>query len=196
MKEGILLIRHGAPQIDWGTPLNCSQYRSWLVQYNSAPLLPGSLPSPRLRSLMAVASRVFCSELRRSQESCRVSGCALAPVVDPVFNEVELYIPPIPWVRFKPMRWVRIKLWLWNWLQRVGRKNAHDLQNRAVRAARILVSSAQESGGLSVLFGHGAQNRSISKVLVTQGWKCTDSDNPAANWGWQLYSLCEEGRAC
>jgi len=61
-------------------------------------------------------------------------------------------------------------------------------KQRAVQAADILVTSAEESNGPVLLMGHEVMNRLIAKELISLGWKdgCRQGNG---YWNARTYSL-------
>lgn len=176
----ITLVRHGQPEVDWSPLLTASEFRTWTANYDVVSLSRGSLPDETLLRQVANASTVFCSTLRRSQETCRLVSSSGGFVENAIFNEVRLVVPSIPMVRMSPYRWARVAMYLLRkgWGQRA-------LIQRAIEAAGILAATSIRDASHSVLFGHGTMNKYIFAELTRNGWRCVrQSTSHASYWGW------------
>lgn len=175
----ITLVRHGQPEVDWTPLLTAAQFRKWTANYDVVSLDPSSRPDQALLQHVSSARNVFCSTLRRSQETCRLTS-ALEFRENPVFDEVRLAVPPIPLLRMSPYHWAKVAMYL---LRRGWGRRA--MLGRAIEAAKVLSAASNRDASHSVLFGHGTMNRYILAELTRNGWRCTrQSPTFGSYWGW------------
>lgn len=179
----IVLVRHGQPDVEWSPGLTFSQFRKWTANYDTVPLIDDSFPDSDLVAVAGNPSTVFCSTLRRSQQSHLRSGCQQDFVANAIFDEVKLTVPPIPVIRMKPVGWVLLSMRLLRW--GVGRK---AVTKRADQAAELLIRTSLQNGGCTLLFGHGTMNGYIHEGLLARAWNCErQSAEPGAYWSWRSY---------
>jgi broad specificity phosphatase PhoE len=185
----ILLIRHGEPDVDWTVSVDVAMFEQWTRSYDLAPLQDTSQPPAEVRHFAAEASRLFCSTLARSLESCSLAaGEARSAESSPLFNEVKLVMPPLRSLRISPSRWVTMAGIFWRFGYSRGVESRSAVRSRAEAGAELLVTAALREQAPVVLFGHGAINRFLMAALQRQGWvRAASCANSRGYWGWTHY---------
>jgi hypothetical protein len=161
----------------------------WSERYDDAPLHPASQPPERVQDLARIATRLFCSQLTRSRQSCSLAvGSMLDAECSASFDEVRFVMPPLGSIRLRPARWITFASLLWR-MGYVRRMELHcAVKLRAEVGADLLVAAAREASGPVVLFGHGTMNRFLRTALRDRGWHpATTSFNVHGYWGWSRH---------
>lgn len=186
-KPEILLVRHGRPKVDWTPRLSVAQFRQWTKDYDDVGLSEESYPDDELRALINSSTHIFCSSLRRSQQTHQRAECDIQYVEEPIFNEIPLRVPNIPLIRMRPYRWARLAM---NYHAFSGKKAA---TKRAELAAKLLINAAIEQNQKVALLGHGTMNGYILKALISVGWTCVrESAVPDVYWSWRQLNISTE----
>jgi broad specificity phosphatase PhoE len=186
----ILLVRHGEPDVDWSPSVDVALFERWTHQYDAAPLQDTSLPPAEVQHFAAGASRIFCSTLSRSHQSClRAVGDQRRAEQSSLFNEIRLVMPPLRAIRTRPARWVTIAGVFWRLGYSQGVESRSAVRSRAEAGVDLLVKAAQEEESPIMLFGHGAMNGFLKSTLLRRGWlHAASCANPGGYWGWSHYS--------
>lgn len=185
----ILLIRHGEPDVDWTPSIDVTTFEQWTRSYDMAPLQDTSQPPEDVRHFAARASRLFCSTLARSRQSCSLAaGEERQAESSPLFNEVKLVMPPLRNVRIPPARWVTMSGIFWRFGYSRGVETRSAVRSRAEAGVNLLVTAAQREQAPVVLFGHGAINRFLMGALQSRGWiRAASCANAGGYWGWSHF---------
>jgi broad specificity phosphatase PhoE len=187
----ILLVRHGEPDVDWTPSIDVATFEQWTRGYDVAPLQDTSQPPAEVRRFATEASRLFCSTLARSLQSCSLAaGEERRAESSPLFNEVRLVMPPLRKLRFPPARWVSMAGIFWRCGYSRGVESRSAVRSRAEAGVDLLVTAALEEKAPIVLFGHGAINRFLKRALLRRGWGLAAScANAGDYWGWSKHSF-------
>lgn len=173
----IILARHGEPALSRKVRLNAAEYREFWANYEILGLLPGQTPPKQLLSFVESCGALISSTRLRSIESAQ----ALAK--DRVFDRHDLLIEaPLPppnwprWIRMSPSLWgFFARLWWWFFDHHEGQETRSQAEERADRAAAMLIGLAA-SGENVVVLAHGFFNFMVGRSLRKLGWKLVDSE--------------------
>ena len=179
MKQ-IILIRHAKVDIDNSQKIASTLLKNWVEAYDMADICSESKPTQVSIDVVNSADVVITSSLRRAIDSAKVLGADIYES-NAIFNEALIPDVHIPFVKFKPKKWLVILRVLAFF--GMGTKDtllkASKLQ--AKEASLRLLELADEHESI-VLVGHGGMNWLIHKVLMKEGWTL-ESNASNANWG-------------
>lgn len=182
----IVLIRHGRPTFHLSEKLHYTELAQAVEGYNNAGLTDQTQPADALREIVAQSSHLFCSPLRRSQESVERLANLTHAVTDPVFSEAGLpVLIPLPF-RLSVRNWATLSrtLWLLGY-HHDDIESYRTTRLRAARAAEMLISHTTENTSVC-LVGHGMMNIFIARCLIRRGW--LGAKKPDGNyWGYSEY---------
>jgi hypothetical protein len=173
----IILARHGEPALSRKVRLNAAEYREFWATYEILGILPGQTPPKQLVQFVETCGRLVSSTRLRSIESAQ----ALAR--DREFERHEILIEaPLPppnwprWIRLPPSIWGFIaRVWWWFFDHHEGQETRSQAEERADRAAAMLIGLA--AGGENVVvLAHGFFNFMIGRSLRKLGWKLVASE--------------------
>lgn len=165
----IILMRHGKPSFTGSSRVTSLEMDKWISQYDLSDT--GSDMAPQSsKSLASSALHIISSPLPRALSSVRALGRE-PDLIDEVFREADLPVLRMPAFRLSPILWASLfrVMWLCGFSRNV--ETLSLAKRRAVQAAHILVTTAEESNGPLLLMGHGVMNRLIAKELISLGWK-------------------------
>ncbi|MGA0607459.1 histidine phosphatase family protein [Phenylobacterium sp. VNQ135] len=186
----IILARHGEPALSRKVRLRAAEYREFWANYEILGLLPGQTPPKQLLSFVESCGALVSSTRLRSIESAQ----ALAK--DRVFDRHDVLIEaPLPppnwpdWIRMSPSMWgFFARLWWWFFDHHEGQETRSQAEERADRAAAMLIGLA--AGGENVVvLAHGFFNFMIGRSLRKLGWKLVQSE------GYKYWSMRRFERA-
>lgn len=182
----IILMRHGKPTYTGPTKVTSDEMAEWIVQYNLADTGRDTPPEPS-KLIASVAAQIISSPLPRTLSSLKALGRE-PDIIDDVFREADLPLFQIPGIKLSPAYWIfffRI-IWLCGMSHKV--EPSGMAKKRAVKAAGILVSHAEQSKGSVLLMGHGVMNQLIARELISLG--CKERSRPGRKyWGFGIYKL-------
>jgi len=176
-------MRHGRVDQSGKAWIAAHELRSYIEDYNSAPIIPPTTGCPPLCD----APFVLCSSLRRSTDSAGLRF-GRHERSDAIFNEAglpDVPLPPLPAAVL--MLLARISWFL-------GRSKGCEpyaaFKTRVQDAALALIDLSKDHKCV-VLVGHGMLNRSIAKYLLSAGY--TGPKRPASkHWACTAYSPATE----
>ncbi len=171
----IFLIRHQRPDLSKSGFFNQHQASQFLKNYDTSAIeqlvsKPTGLPYEHV-------TKVFCCSLPRAKQTAQaIFGLKVTLIEDPVFNEFQRQIFPVPRIKFP------IKFWLYGarvlWLLGLNNKGLETFgpaRKRAQEAAQKLVQQAQTDGKV-VLVAHGFLNFFVRRSLRSMGWRVVRHD--------------------
>lgn len=161
----VVLLRHGAPQIDTPRWQSAAAFRDWLKCYERAVVT--ELPPPDVSELAAVCDHALCSDLPRSLTSAE--GLAVSASPDSLWRECSLPAPPLALPPLPTNLWLLGLRLAWLAGYRAGGESFAQARLRAGRGADRLVELTREHG-IVVLVGHGLFNRLLLRELRRRGW--------------------------
>jgi broad specificity phosphatase PhoE len=173
----IILARHGEPALSRKVRLNAAEYREFWANYEILGLLPGQTPPKQLLTFVESCGALVSSTRLRSIESAQ----ALAK--DRIFDRHDMLIEaPLPppnwprWIRMSPSMWgFFARLWWWFFDHHEGQETRSQAEERADRAAAMLIGLA--AGGENVVvLAHGFFNFMVGRSLRKLGWKLVKSE--------------------
>jgi hypothetical protein len=187
----LLLIRHGAVDVDFETALRAGELPAWIDGYNRAPLREESHPPEELKERVKECGLLIASSLPRTLESARKLGRE-PEIREAIFDEADVARMPVPWLRMRPWSW----LILARVLMTLGCRDRRGVslrraRERARRGAERLEALAGEHGSVALL-GHGAMIWLTAKELRKRGWEEREASHE--NWGvTRLVKIIGEG---
>lgn len=186
----IILARHGEPALSRKVRLNAAEYREFWANYEILGILPGQTPPRALMAFVERCGALVSSTRLRSIESAQ----ALAR--DREFHRHEMLIEaPLPppnlprWIRLSPSLWGFLaRVWWWFFNHHEGQETRTQAEERADRAAAMLIGLA--AGGEDVVvLAHGFFNFMIGRSLRKLGWRLVESE------GYKYWSMRRFERA-
>ena len=166
----IVLVRHGRPDFDDGTPIPGHQLGNWVRGYDAAPLDAAQPPSTEALLEAERAECVLSSDLRRATESAALLARERAPLEEPIFREAELPSAIRLGFRMGPQRWALLArlAWFCGWSPHAeSRRDAAERAEVAVARLEALVERHRSV----LLVGHGIMNGMIGRGLRARGWR-------------------------
>lgn len=165
----IVLLRHGKPQMPHFERMTGSEFRQWVVTYNSVSL-DKDVPAPPSAITVSESCKVaICSTLNRSIESSTALGLESRVVIAPEFVEASLPSYDVLNLRFSEKFWLVFFRVMWFFGYSPNCESYSACKCRAKECANRLVEAAKESESV-VFVGHGILNRLIAKQLLKDGW--------------------------
>ncbi|WP_309088337.1 histidine phosphatase family protein [Phenylobacterium sp.] len=173
----IILARHGEPALSRKVRLNAAEYREFWANYEILGILPGQTPPQQLLKFVEGCGTLVSSTRVRAIESAQ----ALAR--DRQFDRHDLLIeaplppPDLPrWIKLSPSLWGFLaRLWWWFFDHHEGQETRSQAEERADRAAAMLIGLA--AGGENVVvLAHGFFNFMVGRSLRKLGWKLVESE--------------------
>ncbi|MEG2313886.1 histidine phosphatase family protein [Brevundimonas sp.] len=170
----ITLARHGRPALSRKCWLTSDGYRDWWRRYDLGGLQAGQTAPQELVDTASKADVIFVSTLRRAQETAQAVTGGRDIITDAIFVEAPLPPPHTPsWFKMPPRLWgVTARIWWHLFNRRDGHENRSEAENRADRAAQMLIERAERGQDVLVL-AHGYFNHMIGQKLKARGWRLT-----------------------
>ena len=106
MKQ-IILIRHAKVDIDNSQKIASTALKNWVEAYDMADICSESKPTQMSIDVVNSADVVITSSLRRTIDSAKVLGADIYES-NTIFNEALIPDVHIPFVKFKPKKWLVI----------------------------------------------------------------------------------------
>jgi len=177
----IVIIRHARVAVSKSGLYNYAKAYEYVNDYDTSDIHPiwGGNESSQ------IPLKVYCSKLKRSiQTSRQLFGNDILLIEDPLFNEFQREIIPIPLVKMPLDFWLYPSRILWMMgVTSPEIETFREARNRAGDAALKLISIADEEKSL-ILVAHGFINYYIGKKLEKEGWQHVrngGSENLAVN---------------
>ena len=149
--------------------------------YDTAPI-EETLPQSAVVHQIKSANVVAASSLSRTHDSLALLG--IEPnVSDSVFNEAEVPLGKIPYIKLYPHQWLVVLRLMMFVSMGKGSSSLKASKSRASQAADYLITLAKTKQSVA-LMGHGGMNWLISKALEKEGWVCVDDAHSRKNWGY------------
>ena len=185
MKQ-IILIRHAKVDIESSKKMYSSSLKDWVDAYDKADIDTDSLPTQKTRDRVNNATVLVTSTLSRAIESAEVLGVDIYES-NALFNEAKIPEINIPFLKFKPNRWLVILrvLTLFGFAKTDTSLKASKLQ--AKKGSKRLLALSKNNDTV-VLVGHGAMNWLLRKELMKEGWTLTE-DPCNKNWGMTILTV-------
>lgn len=178
MRHGaIILARHGEPALSRKVKLSAAEYREFWANYELLGILPGQTPPGALMKFVAECGALVSSTRQRSIESAQALAGEREFVRDDTLIEAPLPPPKFPsWVRMSPSMWgFWARVWWWFFNHAEGQETRREAEERADRAAAMLIGLA--AGGENVVvLAHGFFNFMIGRSLRKLGWRLVESE--------------------
>ena len=179
-------MRHGKPAFKGSSRVTSLEMANWISQYDLSDT-GSDTPPPFSKTLAFSALQIVSSPLPRALSSLNALG-RQPDLIDEVFKEADLPIFHLPGFRLAPAWWAALLriMWLCGFSPHV--EPLEMAKQRAVQAARILVTFAQASNGPVLLMGHGVMNRLIARRLIASGWQAHSREGNGY-WNVAIYRL-------
>jgi len=154
--------------------------KDWVEAYDKAEIDASSLPEQMTKELVSNADVLITSSLKRAIDSAKVLGTEIYER-NAVFDEAKIPDVNIPFLKFKPKRWLLIVrvLSLFGFGKENTSLNASKQQAKEGRERLLELSSDHDT---VVLVGHGGMNWLLRKALMKKGWALAE-DPCNKNWG-------------
>lgn len=186
----IILARHGEPALSRKVRLTAAEYREFWANYEILGILPGQTPPQQLMRFVQDCGALVSSTRQRSIESAQALAGERQFHKDDLFVEAPLPPPNFPnWIRLTPSMWgFWARLWWWFFDHHEGQETRSEAEQRADRAAAMLIGLA--AGGENVVvLAHGFFNFMVGRSLRKLGWKLVESE------GYKYWSMRRFERA-
>ena len=173
----IVLARHGEPALSRKVRLSAAEYREFWGRYEIMGLLPGQTPPDALRNFVVECGSLVSSTRLRAIESAQTLAGERPFERHDLLIEAPLPPPNLPkWIRLSPKVWGFIaRFWWWFFDHHEGQETRSEAEERADRAAALLIGLA--AGGENVVvLAHGFFNYMIGRSLRKLGWKLVQSE--------------------
>ncbi|MBJ7412305.1 MAG: histidine phosphatase family protein [Phenylobacterium sp.] len=173
----IILARHGEPALSRKVLLSAAEYRAFWATYEIGGILPGQTPPDRLRKFVAECGAVVSSTRLRAIQSARTMVGEREFPHHEILIEAPLPPPNFPgWLKLSPKLWGFIaRVWWWFFNHHEGQETRAQAEERADRAAALLIGLA--AGGENVVvLAHGFFNHLIGRSLKKLGWRLVESE--------------------
>lgn len=186
----IILARHGEPALSRKVRLNAAEYREFWANYEILGLLPGQTPPKQLLKFVEGCGALVSSTRLRSIESAQALARERQFDRHDLLIEAPLPPPNLPgWIKLSPSIWGFLaRLWWWFFDHHEGQETRSQAEERADRAAAMLIGLAA-SGENVVVLAHGFFNFMIGRSLRKLGWKLVESE------GYKYWSMRRFERA-
>jgi broad specificity phosphatase PhoE len=173
----IILARHGEPALSRKVRLTSAEYREFWARYEIMGLLPGQTPPEALRNFVVECGTLVSSTRLRAIESAQSLAGARPFERHDLLIEAPLPPPNLPaWVKLSPRFWGGIaRFWWWFFNHHEGQETRSEAEERADRAAALLIGLAA-SGENVVVLAHGFFNYMIGRSLKKLGWRLAQSE--------------------
>jgi broad specificity phosphatase PhoE len=173
----IVLARHGEPALSRKVKLNAAGYRTFWATYEVLGLLPGQTPPDTLVGFVERCGVLVASTRLRSIESAQALANGRTFAREEVLIEAPLPPPNWPsWIRLSPRLWgFYARFWWWFFNHHEGQETRSQAEDRADRAAAMLIDLAGRGEDVVVL-AHGFFNFMIGRALRKRGWKMVTSE--------------------
>jgi len=185
----IILVRHARVAMDEMERIAASELPGWVARYDRADIDSGSEPPRETREAVSGVDYVLTSELKRTKVSAWMLGLQVDES-DPVFNEAEVSVPPIPFLKLSVKSWLTAVRILQ--LLGMGRSGAilKASKRRVEQASEKLIALSREHDSV-VLIGHGGMNWLMRKTLKERGWSL-HSGGSHENWSATIWIRSDE----
>ncbi len=173
----IILARHGEPALSRKVLLSAAEYREFWATYEIGGILPDQTPPDRLRKFVAECGAVVSSTRLRAIQSARTMVGEREFPHHEILIEAPLPPPNFPgWLKLSPKLWGFIaRVWWWFFNHHEGQETRAQAEERADRAAALLIGLA--AGGENVVvLAHGFFNHLIGRSLKKLGWRLVESE--------------------
>ena len=173
----IVLARHGEPALSRQVKLTAAEYREFWTTYELMGLLPGQTPPAALRKFVEGCGALVSSTRLRAIESAQSLAGSREFDRHDILIEAPLPPPNIPgWIKLSPKIWGFLaRVWWWYLNHHDGQETRTEAEERADRAAALLIGLA--AGGEDVVvLAHGFFNHLIGRSLKRQGWRLAESE--------------------
>ena len=173
----IILARHGEPALSRKVRLTAAEYREFWATYEILGILPGQTPPDALKVFVAECGALLSSTRLRAIESAHELAGERPFERHDLLIEAPLPPPSLPrWVKLHPSSWGFLaRFWWWFFNHHEGQETRTQAEDRADRAAALLIGLA--AGGENVVvLAHGFFNYMIGRSLKKLGWKLVRSE--------------------
>ena len=173
----IVLARHGEPALSRKVRLNAAEYREFWANYEILGILPGQTPPQQLLKFVEGCGTLVSSTRVRAIESAQALARDREFHRHDMLIEAPLPPPKLPrWIKFSPSIWGFLaRVWWWFFNHHEGQETRSQAEERADRAAAMLIGLA--AGGENVVvLAHGFFNFMVGRSLRKLGWKLVDSE--------------------
>ena len=182
----IIVVRHGRPVLNRneGPHLDWKSYRDWWSRYEQSPLAEEQKCSEALMREIPDDAIMLSSVRPRAMQTAKHLAQGKDVTHHDLFNEAPL--PPPRWKsRHLPKTWNKIARLAWLFGHHDGDEHVRDAQERAGKAADVLIERAGEGRDV-VLAAHGWFNRMLRPHLRKRGWTCVH-DGGDKYWSYRIY---------
>ena len=186
----IILARHGEPALSRKVKLSAAEYREFWANYEILGLLPGQTPPKALLRFVEDCGALISSTRQRSIESAQALAGERQFEKHDLLIEAPLPPPNFPgWIKLSPSLWgFFARVWWWFFDHSEGQETRSEAEERADRAAAMLIGLA--AGGEDVVvLAHGFFNFMIGRSLRKLGWRLVESE------GYKYWSMRRFERA-
>lgn len=176
----LILIRHATSNINYNA-CNANEACKRISSYNTTSSLNFNEIDDKKNYLLNLVSdadklRIYSSALPRAASTAdhifnRKYGSILQ---DPLFNEFDLQILRLPFIKLPTKGWLFISRLFWFFGMSRGARSFSIEKLRVKKAARKIEQSLN-SGMCVVLVGHGLFNKFLERIFLKKGWSIKNS---------------------
>jgi len=187
MAPRIVLVRHGpSAHVDERGAVDYTGINKWQASYDGAGIRADAQPPDALRKLVASATHLVSSDLRRAIESAERLAPGRQLRTSVLLREAPLAIPNWP-TRLPLLGWAMIIHLAWQY-RIVRGADPPDVDRTRAAAAGQWLSELVSDGSTAVVVTHGVFRRLLALDLVSRGWKAR-RDGGYRHWSaWLLSS--------
>jgi broad specificity phosphatase PhoE len=184
--QKIILLRHGAVDIENYKNISANQFGKWITEYNNSDIKAEFPSKNEIKNLLNKTDILVCSNLKRSIQSIEIFDKIPFETND-IFNEAQLPFSNGNLLKLNPKIWLIIFRLLWFFGYSQNSESFKEAKQRAKSATEKLVELSKQNKTI-ILVGHGIINKLIQKELILQQW-VESKKLQSKNWCYGVFEL-------